>query len=69
MSGTKSKRFYVTLDSTIIEEMQQECARLDGSISWVARMAMRIALPVLRQSPGVETAAERLEAERSQGAS
>lgn len=45
------KRAAVYLQPELVAEMRSEAQRLHRSVSWVAQMAVKLALPVMRKWP------------------
>lgn len=55
-SRSTSCKKTIYFPSAMLDEIQQECTRLERSFSWVMQRAWRIARETVQEMPGVELA-------------
>ncbi|MEZ4287453.1 MAG: TIGR04563 family protein [Polyangiales bacterium] len=53
MSTTDKRKQSLYFPETMLQEIKQESARLDRSLSWIVQRCVKIALPEIRKLPSV----------------
>lgn len=58
MAGTDKRKQSLYFPETMLEEIQQEAARLDRSLSWIVQRCVKIGITEIRKLPSVNEIGE-----------